>query len=66
MWVATSLPGAELTLANTPEEINAYLEERGVRIVREMTGNFGAQGDGAHAFHIADPDGNMLELHTYA
>ena len=55
-----------LTVANTPEEIKAYLEERGVRIFREMTGNFGAQGDGAHAFHIADPDGNMLELHTYA
>jgi catechol 2,3-dioxygenase-like lactoylglutathione lyase family enzyme len=54
-----------LTLANTPSEIEAFLKERGVEIVREMTGNFGAQGDNAHAFHILDPDGNMLELHAY-
>ena len=54
-----------LTLANKPEEIKAYLQGRGVPIVREMTDNFGAQGDNAHAFHVADPDGNMLELHAY-
>lgn len=54
-----------LTVSNTPDEIEAFLRERHIAIVREMTGNFGAQGDGAHAFHIADPDGNMLELHAY-
>lgn len=54
-----------LTFANRPEEIETFLNERGVPIVREMTGNFGAQGDTAHAFHIVDPDGNMLELHAY-
>ncbi len=55
-----------LTLENTPAQIEAYLNERGIDIVREMTGNFGAQGDTAHAFHVFDPDGNMLELHAYA
>ena len=30
-----------------------------------MTGNFGAQGDTAHSFHIVDPDGNLLELQSY-
>lgn len=55
-----------LTLENTPAQIAAYLNERGIAIVREMTGNFGAQGDTAHAFHVFDPDGNMLELHAYA
>jgi catechol 2,3-dioxygenase-like lactoylglutathione lyase family enzyme len=54
-----------LTAANTPREIEAFLRERGVEIVREMTGNFGAQGEGAHAFHVLDPDGNMLEIHAY-
>lgn len=54
-----------LTIANTPEEIETFLKERGVEIVGEMTGNFGAQGEGAHAFHVMDPDGNMLELHAY-
>ena len=54
-----------LTAANTPHEIEAFLRERGVEIVREMTGNFGAQGEGAHAFHVLDPDGNMLEIHAY-
>jgi catechol 2,3-dioxygenase-like lactoylglutathione lyase family enzyme len=55
-----------LTVAGTPDRIEAFLNERGVAIVREMTGNFGAQGDTAHAFHILDPDGNMVELHAYA
>ena len=55
-----------LTLQNTAAQIEAYLKERGIDIVREMTGNFGAQGDTAHAFHVFDPDGNMLELHAYA
>jgi hypothetical protein len=54
-----------LTLANTPAQIEAFLNERGIPIAREMTGNFGAQGENAHAFHIMDPDGNMLELHPY-
>lgn len=54
-----------LTLTNTPEEIVAFLWDREIPIVREMTENFGAQGDTAHAFHIMDPDGNMLELHAY-
>ena len=54
-----------LTLANTPDEIRGFLSERGVEIVREMTGNFGAQGDSAHAFQILDPDGNLLELNAY-
>ena len=52
-----------LTLQNTAAQIEAYLKERGIDIVREMTGNFGAQGDSAHAFHVFDPDGNLLELH---
>jgi catechol 2,3-dioxygenase-like lactoylglutathione lyase family enzyme len=54
-----------LTIANSPEEIRAFLKARGIEIEREMTGNFGAQGDGAHAFHVMDPDGNMLELQSY-
>lgn len=54
-----------LTLANTPNEIEAFLRVRGIPIVREMTGNFGAQGDTAHAFHVQDPDGNLIELHAY-
>ncbi len=54
-----------LTVAQTPTEIEAFLTASGIPIVREMTGNFGAQGDTAHAFHVADPDGNVLELHAY-
>ena len=54
-----------LTLANTPEEIEAFLSRRGIPIACEMTGNFGAQGDNAHAFHVQDPDGNAIELHAY-
>jgi catechol 2,3-dioxygenase-like lactoylglutathione lyase family enzyme len=54
-----------LTFANTPEEIKAFLEERGVEIVREMVDNFGAQGETAHSFHIKDPDANVLELQAY-
>lgn len=54
-----------LTLTNAPSEIEAFLKERGIPIVREMTGNFGAPGDGAHAFHVHDPDGNLIELHVY-
>jgi catechol 2,3-dioxygenase-like lactoylglutathione lyase family enzyme len=54
-----------LTVAATPEQIRAFLDEAGVEIVREMTGNFAAQGDNAHAFHVLDPDGNLLELHAY-
>jgi catechol 2,3-dioxygenase-like lactoylglutathione lyase family enzyme len=54
-----------LTLANSSREIEAFLRERKIEIVREMTGNFGAQGDTAHAFHILDPDGFTLELHAY-
>jgi catechol 2,3-dioxygenase-like lactoylglutathione lyase family enzyme len=55
-----------LTLDCTAGEIQAFLAERGIEIAREMTGNFAARGNDAHAFHIFDPDGNMLELHTYA
>ncbi|HEY1726771.1 MAG TPA: VOC family protein [Candidatus Baltobacteraceae bacterium] len=55
-----------LTLENTPTQIEAFLKEQGIEIAREMTGNFGARGDTAHAFHVFDPDGNMLELHAYA
>ena len=54
-----------LTLSNTPGQIRAYLLENNVPIVKEMTGNFGAEGDTAHAFHVTDPDGNMIELHAY-
>jgi catechol 2,3-dioxygenase-like lactoylglutathione lyase family enzyme len=54
-----------LTLVNTPDEIARFLNERGIEIHREMTGNFGARGDGAHAFHVMDPDGNVLELQAY-
>lgn len=55
-----------LTFANAPEEIRAFLEEHEVDVVKEMTGNFGAQGDNAHSFHIHDPDGNLLELQAYS
>ncbi len=54
-----------LVLANAPAEIAQFLNERGIPIVREMTGNFGAQGDTAHSFHVFDPDGNLLELQAY-
>jgi catechol 2,3-dioxygenase-like lactoylglutathione lyase family enzyme len=54
-----------LTLGNAPSEIAEFLKERNVPIVGEMTGNFGAQGDTAHSFHIVDPDGNLLELQSY-
>jgi catechol 2,3-dioxygenase-like lactoylglutathione lyase family enzyme len=50
---------------NTPLEIAEFLKQRGVPIEREMTGNFGAQGDTAHSFHVSDPDGNLLELQAY-
>jgi catechol 2,3-dioxygenase-like lactoylglutathione lyase family enzyme len=55
-----------LTFGNTPDEIRAFLEERGIEIVREMVDNFGAQGETAHSFHIQDPDANLLELQAYA
>lgn len=54
-----------LALENAPSEIAAFLKERGLAIEREMTGNFGAQGDTAHSFHVFDPDGNLLELQAY-
>jgi catechol 2,3-dioxygenase-like lactoylglutathione lyase family enzyme len=54
-----------LVLENAPSEIAAFLRERGIPVVREMTGNFGAQGDTAHSFHVFDPDGNLLELQAY-
>ena len=54
-----------LTLANTPAQIEAFLNSRGIAIEREMTENFGARGDTAHAFHVTDPDGNTIELHAY-
>jgi catechol 2,3-dioxygenase-like lactoylglutathione lyase family enzyme len=53
------------TLGNSPAEIAAFLNEREIPIVREMTDNFGAQGDSAHSFHVVDPDGNLLELQAY-
>ncbi|HZY98257.1 MAG TPA: VOC family protein [Candidatus Baltobacteraceae bacterium] len=55
-----------LTLANATQEIEAFLRVRGIPIQREMVGNFGAQGDHAHAFQVLDPDGNTIELHAYA
>lgn len=54
-----------LALRNDPAEIAEFLKQRGVPIVREMTGNFGAQGDTAHSFHVLDPDGNLLEPQAY-
>ena len=54
-----------LLLDNAPSQIAAFLRDRGLPVVREMTGNFGAQGDTAHSFHICDPDGNLLELQAY-
>jgi catechol 2,3-dioxygenase-like lactoylglutathione lyase family enzyme len=54
-----------LALGNAPSEIAKCLKERNLPIVREMTGNFGAQGDTAHSFHVFDPDGNLLELQSY-
>ena len=55
-----------LTLENTPQEIRDFLSARRVAIVTEMMGNFGAAGEDAHSFHVADPDGNVLELQTYS
>jgi catechol 2,3-dioxygenase-like lactoylglutathione lyase family enzyme len=54
-----------LALANAPHEIEAFLREAGVPVAREMEGNFGAQGDDAHAFQVLDPDGNTIELSAY-
>jgi catechol 2,3-dioxygenase-like lactoylglutathione lyase family enzyme len=54
-----------LTLGNSPSEIAEFLKARNIPIVCEMTGNFGAQGDTAHSFHVFDPDGNLLELQSY-
>jgi catechol 2,3-dioxygenase-like lactoylglutathione lyase family enzyme len=54
-----------LALENTATEIAGFLRERNIPVVREMTGNFGAQGDTAHSFHVVDPDGNLLELQSY-
>lgn len=54
-----------LALANVPSEIAEFLKDRKIPVVREMTGNFGAQGDTAHSFHVLDPDGNLVELQSY-
>ncbi|MBV8637972.1 MAG: VOC family protein [Candidatus Eremiobacteraeota bacterium] len=54
-----------LSVAGSPQQIETFLAERGITIVRRMTENFAARGIAHHAFHIADPDGNLLELHTY-
>jgi len=54
-----------LVLDDAPSGIAAFLNDRGIPVVREMSGNFGAQGDTAHSFHIFDPDGNLLELQAY-
>jgi catechol 2,3-dioxygenase-like lactoylglutathione lyase family enzyme len=54
-----------LALKNAPAEIAEFLTQRSIPIVREMTGNFGAQGDTVHSFHVFDPDGNLLELQAY-
>lgn len=54
-----------LALGNAPSEIAEFLRQRSIPIEREMTGNFGAQGDTAHSFHVFDPDGNLLELQAY-
>src|ERR1700729_2403268 len=54
-----------LALGNAPAETAEFLKERGIPIVRERPGNFGAQGDTAHSFHVFDPDGNLLELQAY-
>ncbi len=54
-----------LSVDDSPERIETFLNERGINIVRRMTENFAARGVAHVAFHIADPDGNLLELHTY-
>ncbi|MFY9632331.1 MAG: VOC family protein [Candidatus Cybelea sp.] len=54
-----------LALRNDPAEIAEFLKQHGIPMVREMRGNFGAQGDTAHSFHVFDPDGNLLELQAY-
>jgi catechol 2,3-dioxygenase-like lactoylglutathione lyase family enzyme len=54
-----------LSVAESPKTIETFLNERGITIVRRMTENFAARGIAHHAFHIVDPDGNLLELHTY-
>ena len=54
-----------LLLADPPPVIEAFFRERGFPIVNEMTGNFGARGDNAHSFYVKDPDGNLIEFHSY-
>jgi catechol 2,3-dioxygenase-like lactoylglutathione lyase family enzyme len=54
-----------LAIGNDPAEIAEFLKQHGIPIVREMSSNFGAQGDTAHSFHVFDPDGNLLELQAY-
>jgi catechol 2,3-dioxygenase-like lactoylglutathione lyase family enzyme len=55
-----------LSFADSPDEIRAFLGDRRIPIVKEMTANFGAQGETAHSFHVHDPDGNLLELQAYS
>lgn len=54
-----------VSVSNTASEIEAFLRQRNIAVVREMTGNFGAAGDTAHSFQIRDPDGNLIEIQTY-
>jgi catechol 2,3-dioxygenase-like lactoylglutathione lyase family enzyme len=54
-----------LSVDAPPQDLEAFLIERNIAIVRRMTENFAARGTAHVAFHIADPDGNLLELHTY-
>lgn len=54
-----------LSVDASPKTIEAFLDERGITIVRRMTGNFAARGIAHVAFHVSDPDGNLVELHTY-
>ena len=47
------------------DDIRAHLARLGIAIAHADPKNFGARGIGS-SFYIADPDGNTIELKTYA
>jgi catechol 2,3-dioxygenase-like lactoylglutathione lyase family enzyme len=48
----------------SPQELIAYLQERGVAVEREFENLWGARGDG-WACYLRDPDGYRVELKIY-
>lgn len=62
----TNVNHIALSVKNSADEMRAYLAANDIPIERTMTDNFAARGIARTAFHVMDPDRNMLELHTYA